>query len=160
MGEPLSSALRDDALAAFRAHGLDLGGGVVALAGWRDVLAVLRRDERECAWWDFEEEERERVWETACERFTEEEIVARVELEVARERRAIDAGLAAACACLAIVDPAWVDAARSAALMSVHQHALVGLAGAPDAHLFAFKRRVFAAGHWPLGGFDDRYVVY
>jgi hypothetical protein len=133
---------------------------IVVVAHWHEVAAAVRAEDRDSDWWDFEEEERERLWDRALLAHTEDQLLESVGRAASERRPVIDAAVQAASARLAIADPAWGGAARAAALLAVHQHALAAVAETPPEHWFVLKHRLFAEGRWPLGVRSGRFLIY
>ena len=110
---------------------------------------LLLAEEHDNLWWDAEESERERLWETAAERATEAVVAERIRAGD-HERAAIRSAAAHFVDGIAI-DPCHISTAIEGAMLSLHQNALAELADTPDDHWFRIKHALFAAGRWPLG---------
>lgn len=160
VGTDLAPAQQDAIAAMLRAYAPAGGAEIVVVAHWHETAAALHADDRDSGWWDFEEEERERLWEIAAMTHTEDQLLVEVGQAVAAREHAIDLAVKAVVSRHAISDPAWGRAARAAALMAVHQQALAGLANAPPTQLFTLKYRLFADGRWPLGLQSGRFLVF
>ena len=139
-----------------------LSGGTAAgcVGHWHEAGAIVRAADRDGAWWDREEEERERLWECAAERHGEDRLAA--ELAVVQDglRDAVHAAVTAAMARHGVADPGLAREAAAAALLAAHQRALARLAGVEGGHYFTAKFELFAGGRWPLGVQDGRYWVF
>jgi hypothetical protein len=124
---------------------------VDAVPDWRAAEAATRDMQWSRAWWDAEERARSHLLEQASERHGRHALLtalSRVTLE------ASDVVLGAASIAAArsgIADPALARVAAGAAAQAAYQAALALAAEAGDAHPFAIKFRLFAAGRWPLG---------
>ena len=66
----------------------------------------------------------------------------------------------AAAARAGIADQALARVAAGAATQAAYHAALVRAAGAGDAHPFALKYRLYAAGHWPLSVTGGKFWVF
>jgi len=133
---------------------------VTAIATWQEAAAFVREIERDAAWWDQEEEERERLWASAAELRTEAEmlehlIAVTVDLE-AQVRSAARAAVAAA----GVLDPVIASEATGMVLLAAHQSALAGMAGQGPGHRFARKFALFSGGRWPLGYHSARLAIF
>jgi hypothetical protein len=160
VGTELAPAQHEAIAAMLRPYALAGRAEIVVVAHWHETVAALHADDRDSGWWDFEEEERERLWDVASMAHTEDQLLVAVARAVAAREHAIDQAVKAVVARLAITDPAWGRAARAAALMAVHQQALADLARVPPTQLFALKYRLFADGRWPIGLQAGRFLVY
>ena len=160
VGTDLASAQREAIATMLSSHALAGRVGIVVVAHWHEAVAALHADDRDSGWWDFEEEERERLWEVASMAHTEDQLLVAVEQAIAAREHAIDLAVKAVVARHAIADPEWGRAARAAALMAVHQQTLARLASAPPTQLFALKYQLFADGRWPLGVQSGRFLIY
>ena len=160
VGTPLSPA-ESVALDALRlAAALPCGAAARCVGHWYDAGAIVRAADRDGAWWDREEEERERLWECAAERHGEDGLAA--ELAVVQDglRDAVHSAAIAAMARHGVADPGLAREAAAAALLAAHQRALARLAGVEGGHYFTAKFELFAGGRWPLGVQDGRYWVF
>jgi len=148
----IEALIRDDALLAR----VEIG----VVSQWHEAGEIIRAADRDSAWWDHEEEERERLWQCAAERYGEDELSTRLRAITDALADAVHDAAAAAAARAGVVDPALIRAASGAALMAAHQQALCELAGEGGTHYFTRKFALFAGGRWPLGYHRGRYVVF
>ena len=160
VGAPLSPA-ETAALDALRLAAALPGGSATGSVGhWHEAGAIVRAADRDGAWWDREEEERERLWECAAERHGEDGLAAELAAVQDGQRDAVNAAVIAAMARHGVADPGLAREAAAAALLAAHQRALARLAGAGGDHYFNAKFELFASGRWPLGVKDGRYWVF
>ena len=128
-----------------------------------DWLALTRfqlAQDFDSSWWEFEEEEPQRLWALAAEQLSEEELSAR--LGALNEALAAEVGDGAKSAAsrAGISDPELIRAATGAALLAAQQNALAVLAGMAVTHYFSRKLALFTRGRWPLGLYQGRYVTF
>ena len=133
---------------------------IAVAATWNEAAHVLRGQEWDNRWWDSEEEGRERLWDAASERLIESELLARLGAMTGSLADPIRAGAAKAAARAGITDAGVIAAATGAASLAAHQRGVAHLAGAPAGHYFHHKFELFAAGRWPFGVVDGRYIVF
>jgi hypothetical protein len=160
VGAPLSPAEAAALDALRRAAALPGASAAGSVGHWYEAGAIARAADRDGAWWDREEEERERLWECAAERHGEDGLAAELAGVHDRLRDAVHAAAMAAMASHGVADPALAREAAAAALLAAHQWALARLAGAGGDHYFTVKFELFAGGRWPLGVQDGRYWVF
>lgn len=160
VGLPLPPAEIDTLDAVLRRQGLLLGAAIEAIERWSMAAAFVRASERDCAWWDQEEAERERLWEIAAATHGESALLEA--LDAVREDVAATVQKAAreAMARAGVEDPELLREAVAATLLAAHQDALTRLAGEGGDHFFAIKYRLFVAGRWPLGLQGGRFGVF
>ena len=133
---------------------------VEPVADWRNAEAATRDGQWSRAWWDAEERERARLLEAAGKRHGQHALLtalSRVTLD------ASDVVLGAASIATSrsgVADPALARVAAGAAAQAAYQAALALAADAGDAHPFAIKFRLFAAGRWPLGIVGTTFHVF
>jgi hypothetical protein len=160
----LGAALAPDeerAIAALLAsHPLLAEAGFATVAHWREAAGIVRAGDWDSAWWDREEEERERLWQQASERIGEAALFQRVAACGDALTTSVHAGAAAAAARGEWNDADFLRAASGAALLAAQQAMLAELAGEAAAHWFTHKRVLFAVGRWPLGLVQGRYFVF
>ena len=142
--------------------GLDIAAGaaIAGAASWWEAAEFIRADARDSRWWDAEEEERERLWSVAAERFIEEELLGRLASCTDELGGTVRMAATLAASRAGVGDPELIRAAIDAALLAAHQRALAELAMADAGHYFRRKFALFAAGRWPLGVCAGRYVVF
>ncbi len=112
-----------------------------APGSWSEAARILASEDRDNRRWDAEEAERERLWDALADRFTEDELLGRID--------AVCAG-----------DPQFVADATGAAQLALHHGALATLAGEDPAHSFHRTLRLFACGRWPLAIDERRLIVF
>lgn len=130
------------------------------VASWTDAAAITQLPDWSRAWWDAEEGERTRLFDLARAVHGERPLL---EALTAATQTASDvvigaAGLAAGRA--RVADDALHRVAAGAATQACYQAALAIAADAGEAHGFAAKFRLFAAGRWPLGIVGHRFFVF
>ena len=162
-GRPLDAGEKFaiDALRGALDIGAEPGGPLaVEVIGWQDLGRILRDEDRDNRWWDAEEGERERLWSIASERMTEGALSTALTESAAGMTAAVcSAAMRATSDAFTTGDMSLARAASDAVLLAVHQHLLASIAEAGDAHYFAIKYRLFAAGRWPLGPSAGRFVI-
>jgi hypothetical protein len=160
VGAPVSAeevALIGAVSASSKGSGNDAAIEVVTGTALAQVLMLESHDNQ---WWDAEESERERLWDIAAERCTEDDLVA--QLESAAGEAAIvrdDAARAAFHVTAVAIDPATAHAAADAARLALHQRALAELAAVSSDHWFRIKFALFESGRWPLGTRGGRFYL-
>jgi hypothetical protein len=159
-GEALTPAEEAVLANLLRAHPALAAVGLSVVAHWREAAAIVRAGEWDSAWWDVEEEERERLWVIAADRAGEQALFEAV--TAVRDGLADTVGRAARAAAArgGFDDEDIVRAASGAALLTVQQASLAVMAGTGDGHYFLHKRALFTAGRWPLGLVRGRYYVF
>ena len=160
VGLPLKSDERRHVAAILGAFDYGPDTPIDVAATWNDAAQVLRGQERDSHWWDSEEEGRERLWETASERIIESELSARLAEMAESLIDPIREGAVKAAARAGITDTGLIRAATDAAALAGHQQCMAHLASAPAGHYFHHKLKLFAAGRWPFGVVDGRYIVF
>lgn len=142
--------------------GLEFAAGLAhaGAASWWDAAQVLRADETDSRRWDAEEAERERLWSLAAERWTEDDLLARLTAFTAPLGHPVRSAAGIAASRMGVADPGLVRAAADAALLAAHQHVLADLAQVAGDHYFRRKFELFAAGRWPLGVLTGKFIVF
>ena len=138
------------------------GSARVAIRGiahWHEVSEIIRAADWDGADWDRDEEERQRLWQRAAERFGEDTVVSRVTGATGALPDTLHGAAALAAARDRVADPGLIRAASGAALLAAHQSALAQLAG-EDGHFFARRFALFEGGRWPLGEYRGAYCVF
>lgn len=160
VGTPLASrdlaAIADLLLVAHESSRVEIRG----LARWHEVAAVIRAADWDNAAWDREEEERQRLWQTACERIDEDALLRQLVATTDSLAGALQGAAARAALREGIADPGLVRVAVEAASMAAHQSALAGLAGEGADHFFVRRHALFERGRWPLGVHRGQYLVF
>jgi hypothetical protein len=158
LGEPLTDGDRTDADAYARALGL--GAQRVVLAhDWPEAERVLKAPEWSPAWWDREEELRQRLLADAEARYPERELwTALTELTTAAGD-IVHGKAATAASRMGDAARASIHVAAGAAAQAAYQLALARLAE-DAASPFESKFRLFAAGRWPLAVVGSTLVLF
>ena len=160
VGLPLPPAEIDTLDAVLRRQGLLLGAAIEVVERWSTAAAFVRASERDCAWWDQEEAERERLWEIAAAAHGEHALLDALDAVRDGIAAAVHASAADAMSRAGVDDPDLLREAVAAALLAAHQDALTRLAGEGNDHFFAIKYRLFFEGRWPLGLQGGRFGVF
>lgn len=159
LGAPLTGAEVEDA----RAHILGLGLPdlpVSGVAGWHEARAAASLPLGEHDWWGAEERLRRALLDAAAARHGRTALLAAL-TEATRDGAAPAMGAAAvAAARMGVASQEMIRAAAGAAMQAVYLAALARAAGHGEAHPFAAKLRLFAAGRWPLGVAEGRILVF
>jgi hypothetical protein len=130
------------------------------VADWRAAEAATRDAQWSRAWWDAEEGERARLLQQAGKTHGQHALLAALS-RVTLEASDVVLGAASIAALRSfIADPALARVAAGAATQAAYQAGLALAADAGDAHPFAIKFRLFAAGRWPLGLVASRFFVF
>ncbi|MCF8531794.1 MAG: hypothetical protein K9G48_02215 [Reyranella sp.] len=158
LGEPLTDGDRSDATAY--AEALGFGSLEIDLSrDWRAAERLLKAPEWMPAWWEREEEIRQRLLSEAKGRYPKRALWSSL-TELTTEAGDLVHGKAAtAAARMGNAAPASIHVAAGAASQAIYHLALARLAG-QAASPFESKFRLFAAGRWPLGALGSRLVVF
>ena len=124
---------------------------VEAVADWRSAEAATRDAQWSRAWWDAEERERTRLLDQAGKVHGQHALLTALSRVTLDASDVVLGAASIAASRSGIADPALARVAAGAATQAAYQAALALAAGAGDAHPFAIKFRLFAAGRWPLG---------
>jgi hypothetical protein len=130
------------------------------IADWRRAEAVTRDPNWSTAWWDAEEKQRLALLETVFHQWGEHPTLAALTRVTDAATRVTLGAASVAAARDGIADPALTRVAAGAASQAAYQAALAQVAGAGEAHPFAAKFRLFAAGRWPLGLIGDCFYLF
>ncbi len=159
VGQELTDGERHEASDYLRAIGV-AGATIIPVTGWRAAEAATRNTQWSRAWWDAEERARTDLLARASRLHGEHPLMTALS-HVTLEASAVALGAASiAAARSAIADPALARVAAGAATQAAYQAGLALAAGAGEAHPFAVKFRLFAAGHWPLGLVGDAFQIF
>lgn len=159
LGEPLSSAERDDAEDYVSALGFP-DADVALVADWEEAEAAIRNPGWNSDWWEAEEQLRAGLIADAMEQISEDELLVALTAVTSAASEVVHGAAAVAAARAGVADQALIRAAAGAATQGAYQAALVLAAGADDMHPFALKYRLFEAGHWPLGIVGSTFNLY
>ena len=158
LGEPLTEGDRNDAAAYAMALGLGTLR-VVHAHDWPEAERVLKAPDWSPAWWDREEELRQRLLAQAEARYPERELWTAL-TELTTDAGEIVHGKAATAASrMGGAAKASIHVAAGAAAQAAYQLALARLAE-DAASPFESKFRLFAAGRWPLGVVGSTLVLF
>jgi ABC-type Fe3+-siderophore transport system permease subunit len=160
VGEPLAPADRDEIAALIHDHPLLGSAKIDGVGHWHEAGAIVRVSDRDTAWWEHEEDERQSLWQRATERFAEADLLARLTAVTETLADAVRGCATKAAARDGVADPGLIGAASGAALMAAHQNTLAAMAGEAGTHFFARKYTLFVGGRWPLGYYSGRYIVF
>lgn len=160
LGVPLAPAERWEVSALLREQGTAPDAEVVGIGSWWEAARTLQACDRDPCWWEWEENERERLWALAADRHGEVDLLRQLTETTDAQRAAIRAAAEAAALRDRVGDADLVRAAAGAALLAAHQDGLAELAGAASRHYFRRKLALFAAGRWPIGLCGERFVVF
>ena len=151
LGLPLSAADLRHAQAYLDALGYGSDTRTEPVAGWREAGHVIRDPCWDRAWWQREQQERERLMEQATALAGEGALLERLSAATELMDDPLHASAAAATARGDNADEALIRAAAGAVALSLHQAALALLARSGPDHLFMRKYRIVESGRWPLG---------
>jgi hypothetical protein len=158
-GEPLTAGDLDDASAYLAALGL-APCETAPVASWTDVAAITQLPDWSRVWWEAEEGERTRLFDLARAAQRECPLLAALTAVTQTASDVVIGAAAVAAARAGVADEALHRVAAGAATQACYQAALAIAADAGEAHGFAAKFRLFAAGRWPLGIVGDRFFVF
>ena len=133
---------------------------VVVVTSWLDAARILDGEDRNSRNWDAQEEERERLWELGCDRFTESELLLRLNAVREQWTASIQDAAQAAARRAGIADPRFVVEALAAAQLALNHGELATLAGAYAGHPFRTNLDLFVHGRWPLGLLNGRTMIF
>jgi hypothetical protein len=159
LGAPITDAEADDARAHVKGLGLpELP--VVGVAGWTEARAAASTPFGAHDWWNAEERLRRGLLDAAAARHGRDPLLAAL-TEATQVGAAPVMGAAAVTAArMGVANQEMIHAAAGAAMQAVYLAALAQAAGHGEAHPFAAKLRLFAAGRWPLGVVNERIVLF
>lgn len=160
VGLPLTPEEYGAVGALLRAVAPDTTVMITRVASWHEAVAFLGMAERDPAWWNQEEEERERLWERAAESRSESELLRAVAAMTSGLDEPIRNAAAIAAAAAGVTDTAIVAEASSMALLAAHQNALAEAAGEGPDHRFILKYALWEGGRWPLGYHSARFAIF
>lgn len=149
VGEELTAGERLETLDYLAA--LDLAADIAVARDWRAAEAVTRDPAWATAWWDAEERLRLSLLGRAQQRWGEHPLMTALTRVTDAATRVTLGAASSAAAREGIADPALARVAAGAATQAAYHAALARAAGADEAHPFAVKFRLFAAGRWLLG---------
>lgn len=128
---------------------------IVFVGGWRDAATWLRAHRFANGYGEREDVLRGALRDRARARLAETALLDRLTAATQPLVEPLREAAEAAVVRDGHDDEGLIRAAAGAAALAQHQRALAQLAGAPAAHPFFCKHRLFARGRWPLGVFDD-----
>jgi len=150
IGQALDDAERVRIADAGRLHA-PVAAEAVVVTSWLEAARILDAEDRDSRNWDAQEEERERLWELGCDRFTESELLGRLNAVRDRWTTSIHEAAQAAAQRAGIADPRFALEALAAALLALNHGELAMLADAEAGHPFHRTLDLFVHGRWPLG---------
>lgn len=150
VGQDLSADERREARDYLAAIGFP-DAAVDAVADWRAAEAATRGANWSRAWWDAEEGERARLLRAAGKSHGQHTLLTALSRVTLEASEVVLGAASIAASRSGIADPALARVAAGAATQAAYQAGLALAAAAGDAHPFAIKFRLFAAGRWPLG---------
>ncbi|HEX9465956.1 MAG TPA: hypothetical protein VGB82_25435 [Alphaproteobacteria bacterium] len=133
---------------------------VSLVRGWRDAEAVTRDPNWDNAWWTAEERLRTDLLARAERRWGDPTLMAALTRVTDAATRVTLGAASTAASRDGIADPALARVAAGAATQAAYQAALALAMDAGEAHPFAIKFRLFAAGRWLLGSVGGRFFVF
>lgn len=158
LGEPLTEGDRSDA----SSYATVLGLGplrVVQARDWPEAERVLKAPDWSPAWWDCEEELRQRLLASAEARFPERELWTALTEFTSDAGEIVHGKAATAASRMGGAARASIHVAAGAGAQAAYQLALARLAE-DAASPFESKFRLFAAGRWPLGVVGSTLVLF
>jgi hypothetical protein len=159
VGEELTAGERRDVVDYLAALGLTPAQIMVA-RDWRAAEAITRDPGWSPAWWDAEERLRLALLDRARRRWDEHPLMTAL-TRVTDAATQVTLGTASTAAARSgVADPALARVAAGAATQAAYQAALARVASAGEAHPFAIKYRLFAAGRWLLGLVGASFHVF
>jgi hypothetical protein len=133
---------------------------IATAADWRAAERATRDPKWSTAWWQAEEDARAALMRQ-LETHLESRTLLAALTHVTNEASDVVLGAASVAASRdGIADQALARVAAGAATQAAYQAALALAARAGDAHPFAIKFRLFAAGRWPLGIVGGKLYVF
>jgi hypothetical protein len=158
VGQPVTDDERQEATDYIAAIGF-AKAIVVTAPDWRMAEAITRDAHWTRAWWDAEERARAALLASAKAHGEHALMTALSRVTIAASDVVLGAASIAA-ARAGVADPALARVAAGAATQAAYQMALALAAASGDAHPFAIKYRLFAAGRWPLGLVGDAFYLF
>lgn len=132
---------------------------VVTAPDWRMAEAITRDAHWTRAWWDAEERARATLLEQAKAQ-GEAALMAALSRVTLAASDVVHGAASVAAARAGVADQALSRVAAGAATQAAYQAGLALAAASGDAHPFAIKFRLFAAGRWPLGLVGDAFYLF
>jgi hypothetical protein len=160
LGQPLVSGRLEAARAYFSALGYAADAPIHTADSWVAAERIARDPQWDRTWWEFEEQERDRLLRQARDRLGAGLLLERLSAATELAADAIHAAAAIAAERDGVADAALIRAASGAAAMALHEAALARLAGCDSEHLFMRKYRVFESGRWPLGVLRGAFYLF
>ncbi len=159
LGAPLTGAEAADA----RSHVGGLGLPelpVVGVAGWEQARRAASTPPGEIDWWAAEERLRRGLLDAAASLHGKTVVLQALSRVMGAANEVALGAAAVAAARTGVADEEMIRAAAGAAVQAAYQAGLAQAGGHGEAHPFAAKLRLFAAGRWPLGVVDGRIMVF
>jgi hypothetical protein len=159
VGQTLTASERHEAQDYGRALGLS-DPRITEMRDWRNAERATRDPDWDARWWQAEDAERLSLMAELTSAHAPPELMAAL-TRVTDEASAVVFGAASVAASRdGIADQALARVAAGAATQAAYQAALALAARRDDAHMFAIKFRLFAAGRWPLGIIGGALYVF
>lgn len=159
LGLPLTDAEAEDA----RVHMRGLGLPELPVAGvsdWAAARAATSTPLGEHDWWAAEERLRRALLDAAAAQHGRVPLLQALTAATQEGAAPVMGAAAMAAARMGVASQEMIRAAAGAATQAVYLAALARAAGHGDAHPFAAKLRLFAAGRWPLGVVEGCILVF
>ena len=160
VGLPLDDAERAEIAAIVHEPGSPRNIEILAAGSWPEAAGNLAAEDRDNRRWDAAEGERERLWEMLTDRFTEDELIGRIDAVRAEWKAVAEHAADAAAQRLRIGDLQFAAEAAGALQLALHHGALATLAGESSSHPFHRTLRWFAHGRWPLAFDQQRLILF
>jgi hypothetical protein len=159
VGQPLTASERREALD--HAAALCLGDLLIQdAADWRAAERVTRDPAWDPRWWQAEDAERLALLAELKTKSDPHALMGAL-TRVTDDASSMVFGAASVAASRdGIADQALARVAAGAATQAAYQAALALAARRDDAHMFAIKFRLFAAGRWPLGIVGGAFFLF
>jgi hypothetical protein len=161
VGEPLVAAERWEAQAYAKALGFT-NLGIAAVADWRAAESLTKSPDWSRAWWDREEEERQKLLRQAVAGQDELALMRDLSEATSQASALVHGAAAIAAARAGVADQSLIRVAAGAAIQAAYQAALarLSLGDQADGHAFCCKFRLYQAGRWPLGIVGDKFHLF
>jgi len=160
LGAPLAAADRLNSRAYLDALGYPPELPVVSVNTWQEAERIVRAPDWDSAWWEREQQERDRLKAAAERRLGSTQMLERLTNATDQTVDAIHAAAIIAMARTGTGAEAMVRAAAGAAAMAAHEFQLAQLAECGPDHVFMRKYALFESGRWPLGVLRGAFYLF
>jgi len=160
LGEPLAPDEVNQVREYLRALGLGHDLPVESVRDWASASALIKDPSWDRRWWDAEQEEARRLYDSVASAQSEDELLRTLSARLERANVDVHGAAAVQAARAGCTDASLIRAAAGAASHAFYLANLAELCGASEPHPFLLKRSLFAEGHWPLGVVNGRYYVF